>query len=296
MGRPVNSNVVHGMASCVRYGCKLPECKTAWARSRKKWRVDRERGIHARVPAEDARLHGKALMEAGMSLGDMVDKTGFSKTTIADILAGRVEQIDRDTAEAILALPIPDEGYQFKHDGLVDALCAMRMLRALSANGFSLPVLAREVGSSGETIGGVRSGRRQRVRISLDRKILQAYERLWKADPVDFGISVGDREKAKSWAASKGWAPPAAWDDDEIRDPNAHPGEFLRLETPDAPDHEPTPSTPNYVILAEDAQELMSEEYRLTAKEAARRLGVSPQQLGNALSHYSKAKAKAKAS
>ncbi|MFE0472732.1 hypothetical protein ACFW2V_14055 [Streptomyces sp. NPDC058947] len=158
-----------------------------------------------------------------MPADDIAARTGLAPTTVNAIISGRVDRIYRDTSEAILALPLPPKGYKSKYDGLIDAIAGQRMLRALSARGFPLPVLAREVGVARETVGGIRLGARRHIRLSIDRAIVEAYNRLWNADPADFGVSPGDVKRAQGWAKSQGWPPPAAWDDEDLRDPEAKP-------------------------------------------------------------------------
>lgn len=223
MGQPVDSLVRHGMASCKRYGCKKPECVKAGSRANKELRVNASQGLLGTVPAAEASSHAKVLLEAGMPPEEMASWTGLAKTTINSILSGRSERIYRDTAEAILFLPIPPKGYKTKYSGLISALPSQRMLRALTAIGFTIPALIRETGSNREVIGGVRQGRRHQVRIGLDRAITEAYNRLWNVDPVAYGIPVGDVKRAKGWAAKQGWPPPAAWDDEDLRNPDGRP-------------------------------------------------------------------------
>jgi len=224
--RPKKSKVRHGMASCGRYGCERTECRDAYYRSQKLSRVDQERGQSARVPTDEARAHGKMLVEAGMFVTDIARLAGVSRSIVGQVISGRVSRIHRDTAAAILGVPVPRKEF-VGCDGIVSALAAQRRIRALSARGFSLTAMAREMGASVFTVDSLRNGKRTRIRASMDQQIHAAYNRLWNADPLDFGVTPGGVTQARNWAAEQEWAPPAAWDDDTIGDPKAKPKGML---------------------------------------------------------------------
>ncbi|MFE0472731.1 helix-turn-helix domain-containing protein [Streptomyces sp. NPDC058947] len=223
MERPVKSKVRHGMASCGRYGCDLDACQDAFYRARKRSKFDVARGVRAKVDATEARKHGVALKEAGMPPADMAEWTGLSEATVSDVISGRARQIHRDTAEAILALPIPDKNYRPRNGGLLDVVGAQRKLCALSVRGFTVPVLVQETGVPERTITDIRGGWRKRIQVATDRAIDSAYRRLWDADPADFGIPAESVRRAREWAHKQGWPPPAAWDEDTIKDPKGRP-------------------------------------------------------------------------
>ena len=60
-------------------------------------------------------------------------------------------------------------------------------------------------------------------RVSTERAARTLYERLWNTDPREHGVSLHSYNRARRHAATHGWAPPAAWDDDRLDDPAAHP-------------------------------------------------------------------------
>ncbi|MGY5127354.1 hypothetical protein [Streptomyces nigrescens] len=129
----------------------------------------------------------------------------------------------RETASAILAIPVPGPGYARRFDGVIDATGARRRLRALSALGYTLPVLAEQTGLTTETIGSIRQGRRGQLRMSANQEITAAYDRLWKVDPLSVGVSAAGAAKARTHATKSGWPSPLAWDDEVIDDPEAVP-------------------------------------------------------------------------
>lgn len=214
------------MASCGRYGCEKAECRDAYYRSQKLSRIGQERGESARVSAAEAQAHGKLLTGAGMFVTDIARLAGVSRSIVGQVISGRVVRIHRDTASAILGVPVPREEF-VGCDGIVSALAAQRRLRALSRRGFSLKAMARETGASVFTVDTVRNGNRTRIRASMDQAIHAAYNRLWNADPLEFGVTPGGVTQARNWAIEQEWAPPAAWDDDTIGDPGAKPKGLL---------------------------------------------------------------------
>jgi len=68
-------------------------------------------------------------------------------------------------------------------------------------------------------------------------------------------------------AAARGWAPPLAWDDDTIDDPNATPD--LGAETPRPQGGAGRP----FADVVEDVEDILSWEPYTTATELAHRLG-----------------------
>lgn len=219
--RPLHTTIRHGMASCARYGCARPECRAAQKRARQQLRALAIQGIPATVDATTATTHAQQLVTAGMPAADIAARSGISISTVFSLTAGRSKRIHRDTEAAILALPKPTGNYRPTGEGIIDATGAMRRLQALTACGFTLPVLAAATCLTTETIGSLRSGRRHKVRISHNLSITAVYSRLWNADPVAAGAHPEGAAKARTHATKKGWAPPAVWDN--IDDPNEQP-------------------------------------------------------------------------
>lgn len=228
MPRPARTTVRHGMASCARYGCKRTECRSANVRASNDSHRRVKQGIRATVDATDARDHARTLVTAGMPAAVIAAKAGVAPTTVTNLIAGRRQTLYRDTRDAILGVKAPAKVVHFQADGLVSAVAARRRLQALTALGHTLPVLSRETGVSAETISSIRNGRRQQLRISLNRSIAAAYERLWKADPLECGASRSGSSRARLYARQHAWAPPAAWDDERIHDPKARPKGLIR--------------------------------------------------------------------
>jgi hypothetical protein len=112
--------------------------------------------------------------------------------------------------------------------------------------------------------------------------VAQAYDRLWDRDPPY--ATAGDRQAAdaaRAHAGARGWAPPMAWDDDQIDLPDGKP----------APDWKPGACATRRAIDLVDDAEFVREHggYRdATTAQVAARLGVTRVQLARA---YSRARA-----
>lgn len=229
--RASGSTSQHGTAQCVRRGCQQNACRQADYRRRKQNALDLQRGISWLVPVDEVWGYLKELTEAGMSLIDIADKSRVSYGTIKDYYAKRVEKVHRSNAEAIWAIPMPSRDYVPNGDMRVDATASRRRLQGLGARGFPRGVLANETGLTAQIISDIRDGRRRGVFLSSERVIAQAYDRLWNKDPFDFGAKREDVTVTRSRAAQDDWAPPTAWDDDEIADPKARPRGVVRPGT-----------------------------------------------------------------
>lgn len=272
MMRPARSRVQHGMPSCTRYGCKREECMEARRRaSRRNYHAAKTEGP-ARVSSEEAFQYGHKLMRAGVSALDIAERSGVSPTQVRRLLRGELPGMLRETSDAILGVPMPDEGKPGREDGLVDATGARRRLQALAVQGFSTTVLSVESGVMRLTISDIRAGTQKRIRLSTLRVVVALHEKLWDVDPLDLGVKLSAVSRTKKHAEREGWLPTEAWSDI------------------DDPDCKPALGAPRYVVLTEDAQELM-EKQGYTRKAAAERLGVKTDTLNAAMAYYAKAKA-----
>lgn len=108
--------------------------------------------------------------------------------------------------------------YGLNDPAWVDNTGVVRRRRALAAIGWSLTDLAPYFGTTWQTVGMHAAGDRVR-RDTLDR---------WRAVYEQLSMTIGPSRQAREYAQRQGWAPPLAWDDDTIDDPDASP-EGLRL-------------------------------------------------------------------
>jgi hypothetical protein len=147
-------------------------------------------------------------------------------------------------------------------EGQVDATGTQRRLQALIWNGWSMGLLAGRLGCARSVI------RRRllvftRVYPAAAEEVRVLYDGLWDQAPPE----GTPREKraatmARRYARENGFAPPLAWDDDTIDDPDASPAEGWERR-----------DVRRWGTLAEEAGELFG--FGLGVDGAAERLGVS---------------------
>lgn len=179
------------------------------------------------VDAEPVRQHVKRLQAAGLGRRQIGDLAGMDQSRIWRLEHGNpkkgtppTKQLRPWTAARILAIsPSLDV---LGDAALVDATGSHRRIQALVAVGWPQARLARELGVSAANFGTMM--RRPRVLASKARAIRDLYEELW--DTVPECSSTQERlavVRARKFAAARGWAPPMAWNDEDLDNPAAGP-------------------------------------------------------------------------
>ena len=156
------------------------------------------------------------------------------------------------------------------------ALGVRRRLRALTARSWSPQALADQTGIAAPLISSL-LGRNPRD-LSPDQRlaIANAYDKIWDHDPPARTRDQREAcELARSLAASRGWAPPQAWDDAQIDQPDGRPSLNWKPRNR---------TTRRAVDIVEDAQFVRDHGgYRHADNtQIAMRLGVSRDQLDQA--------------
>jgi hypothetical protein len=152
------------------------------------------------------------------------------------------------------------------------AIGARRRLRALAARSWSPQAIERSTGLPAlvtETVIGPSSRGASRVNPALARTVAAVYDQLWDRDPpTETAAERQVAEVSRARAVSRGWAPPLAWDDDQIDLDDGQP----------APKWKPCKRTTRRAIdLVEDAEFVRQHDgYRdASIGQIAMRLGVS---------------------
>lgn len=217
----------HGTSTRYVTGCRCDECRQAIrateSRHRRKIALHRwGAGPPTYVDAEPARAHVRALMAAGMGWQRVARTAGVSTGCVERLIYGRTDRppsarIRPDTARRILAVHAePASG------ALVDATGSVRRVRALMVLGWSQSQLARHLGMQPLSVSQLL--RRQTIRRATADRVRGVYDDLWdKPPPCDTPQARTAAARARRYAAVRGWAPPAAWDDDRIDDPRGRP-------------------------------------------------------------------------
>lgn len=142
--------------------------------------------------------------------------------------------------------------------GPVSTIGSSRRLQALAAIGWTLDELVPHCGLTRDTLRRIRSRAQTQMYRSTAARIRELYEEL--------SGTVGPSQIARDRARAAGWAPPLAWDDDTIDDPDAVP----HID-------EPTERRSKSAILVEDARWLLSQGESLEL--IADRFRVKPETL-----------------
>jgi len=267
---------VHGPGPGNGTGCRCDECTAANRAAAQR----RERAIlYGRwqpfADAGPAREHVRALARHGIGRRRAAELAGMSAGAMSRLLYGGpgsrppTRRIRPQTAAAILAIrPSADLVAPYV---LVGAAGTRHRVQALVAAGWSQAQLAGQLMTSPRHVGALL--RQDRVTAGTATAARELYERLWSQPPPedDHRTRIA-ATRARNYAAARGWAPPMAWDDDELDKPDGRPAEGWRRR-----DRTRRPSAE----LAEDAAELFRQDY--THEQAADRLGVTKGALEQAL-------------
>jgi hypothetical protein len=195
-----------------RKACGCEPCLTARRRHKKHNTVMRQLGRPAKVDATQARQR-LLLLHQTTGWNDLAVAVGGSASNLRDIAFGRRNPIRRTTHDKIMAVSVEPSGGQY-----IDAAGSRRRIQALRAIGWSCRVIAERAATSEARVQLIANGQLT-IRHGLANKIRNAYVILAaKPAPVDRNTA-----RVRACAARNEWAPPGAWNDDEIDDPNAHP-------------------------------------------------------------------------
>lgn len=209
-------------------GCKCVLCRKAVS----DYAVHRNRLIaYGRwdpyVDAGPVRAHIEQLQAAGIGWKRVARLAGLAPSTVEKILYGAPyrgmgpsKRIRHATADKILSVQVGIEA--LGGAAVVDATGARRRLQALVAIGWSQSKLASRLGMERSNFGALFE--RGQMRAETVRAIRDLYDELWSTlPPQEEHRDKIAANRARRYAAERGWAPPMAWDDDTIDDPAAEP-------------------------------------------------------------------------
>lgn len=183
---------------------------------RKKWQLDRLRGIERTTDPEPARRHIADLRARGVTHAGIADAAGLSTNVITSIRDGQ-PTIRVEVARRILAVDLADIIARSNRWGFVPAIGSRRRIQALLAIGWRHGDITPRIRANGARTHSqlvLHQAGTSVARVTADA-VRAVYDELW-ATP---GPSTATRKRA----AALGYAPPMAWDDDTIDDPAATP-------------------------------------------------------------------------
>lgn len=169
------------------------------------------------VPIGPVQEHLRALNAAGVGAGRAAELSGVPRVTVQKLSKSGRRKCEEKTALAVLAVPVPDSphGEELASGAQIPALGTVRRLRALSANGYTLADIGARLGWKVQFVSFLHLGHSQMVTAKTARTVDDLFRELQMIP----GTSAPTRSRARR----RGWAPPLAWDEDTIDDPDAEP-------------------------------------------------------------------------
>ncbi|MCV7084113.1 hypothetical protein H7H37_26460 [Mycolicibacterium insubricum] len=175
--------------------------------------------------AAPVRAHIDALLAAGVGRRRIAELAGIRRSVVQQVLNGRGDRgtgpsnrMLKTNADKILAVTIPElaEKHTVLAAGaLVPAVGTARRLQALVAFGYPQSWLATRLGATPTNA--------TRWFHNTDSQILAATARAVAVLFAELQLTPGPSARARHRGARLGWAPPMAWDEDTIDDPDATP-------------------------------------------------------------------------
>jgi len=170
----------------------------------------------SRVAAEPVRAHVEELRSSGVGSRRIEELSGVSRSVIQALVNGRriyghqpSKTISAVNAQRLLAVQTePASGAKVSITGTT------RRLQALVAIGYTQSDLAVRIGITSANSTRLFHGRGC-VLASTALRIESIYDQL--------AMIPGPSGRARAHARKYGWAPPLAWDDDDINDPTTAP-------------------------------------------------------------------------
>jgi len=227
----------HGYARYRLDGCRCYTC--AFARSLYDENRDRAMAYGTWQPwvdAEPVRIHIRFLQSCEMGLRAIAAAAPCDRKRLQGVLHGRPERgtgpqekVRPALAAAVLAVEPTLEN--LAPSTLLNPLGTRRRAHALVAVGWPQQHLAAHIDMDPGNFGQMLA--REHVIARRALAVREMYDELWRADPVNHGATEGGINRARAYAADRGWAPPGAWDDDTIDEPAAYPDWTGKCGTPE---------------------------------------------------------------
>lgn len=219
----------HGTPACYyRDRCRCTPCSGAACSRARQVHRDKAYGRHEPfVDATATREHILNLHAAGVPLKTIARQAGIGDGTLLRLLyedvnrgRPRTRRVRRETERRVLAVKPSIE--ILNPGSRIDATGSRRRLQALITRGWSMSEVARRVPISVTTLNETLVG--GQVTVAYARLIRAVYDELWDQNPpAGTPQQKASITKSLRRAQSAGYAPPLAWGEQTIDDPDAVP-------------------------------------------------------------------------
>lgn len=210
------------------------------------------------VSGDLAREHIRLLQERGLCLLEISRQAGVAPKTLERLMHGSRTEVGTQTK--ILTVTswerLTSRTVGRRH---VDGTGTRRRLQALAARGWTAARLAEHHTATRQKIRqALISPATEPVTAQFARSVISLYDDLWDRDPP----CPDGAAQARAEAITLGWAPPMAWDDETIDDPDVQP-----------PPPRPAEGRSRPCLHLEDLEDCVA--WGLDVRGAAERLRVS---------------------
>ena len=204
------------------HSCRCRACTDAATRWQRHFNHAKTTGRKLTVDAAPIAQHVARLLAAGMTQQNIADAAGVARGTVRNLREGRVQRVSHVTAGRLLGVAPRSAGGH----ATVPAEGTARRLQSLAYMGWDCEALAPMIGLSAGFLRHLRAGTRRTVHAATRDRVHAVWDRLSLVPHVGPGAN-----RARMFAARHSWAPPLAWDDETIDDPDAQP-QPARDDTP----------------------------------------------------------------
>lgn len=166
------------------------------------------------VPTTDVLAHIKWLQRCGLSLACISEASGATQSLVYGLVTPTARDyrttVLASTRTALLAVRPDPRGLPARR--YTGAIGTQRRVRAAACMGWSSIDVAARLGVAKQELARYTE---RRIECGNAARIADLYDSL--------SMRVGPSVQARAYATQRGWAPPLAWDDDTIDDPDATP-------------------------------------------------------------------------
>lgn len=180
----------------------------------KQWRLDKESGKGPRmVPSGPTTEHIRSLVAAGASQAGVARAAGLSAEAVSRLLHRPRASVQIGTERRVLAITLEDVLRRRDPQGFVPAIGARRRIQALLAMGWTHQLITDHMTGCKQISHVALNQRGNWIARATHDAVVAAYEAL--------SMKLGPSERTRERAKARGYAPPLAWDEGDLDNPEA---------------------------------------------------------------------------